>query len=202
MSGSKTSKKNGCTCKYVYVKGKKDGEICGAPSRGDFCKNHNKNRKEYNKKYFNKKAIRNLRDKHKIRIRKFKKMQVESKIKLIKVMAQHTSFGMTIKKWEAEAKSLLGEFFVIKLILGTDKENKYENFLSFSEKGNKLYEKYIINKKDKNGDDIYEPNIEELNERLEKLERNKLIIIKKIKQYGEYIDILWNHIRNCKYYKS
>jgi hypothetical protein len=47
---SKTTKK--LTCKHKFVQGIKKGKLCKKPCRGEFCKDHNKNKTEYLKKYY------------------------------------------------------------------------------------------------------------------------------------------------------
>lgn len=39
-------------CRYKFVQGPKKGKLCKKPCRGQYCKNHNKNRKVYIKKYY------------------------------------------------------------------------------------------------------------------------------------------------------
>ena len=47
---SKTSTK--CKCKYVFIQGPKKGTVCKRNCRNDYCKEHNKKKKEYQKKYY------------------------------------------------------------------------------------------------------------------------------------------------------
>lgn len=53
---SKTSKvvnlsKSAHTCQYTLVRGENKGKKCGKGCRGEFCNDHNKNKKQYIKKY-------------------------------------------------------------------------------------------------------------------------------------------------------
>jgi hypothetical protein len=50
-------------CAYKFRQGKKEGHICDKPCRGDFCKDHNDNRKKYQKTYQKGKSIINKKEK-------------------------------------------------------------------------------------------------------------------------------------------
>lgn len=201
MKGSKTSKKNGSTCKYVYVKGKRDGEVCDQPCRGDYCKNHNKNHKKYMEKYIEKKKSRNSRDKYKMKINKLKKMQVNSKIKYNSVLNMSCSHRLTALKWNDEANILISKYKVIEYILngfiGVDDIDYHKKH---SGKIMDIYDKCFTmkkeeEKKNENNDD-YEgfkvPGFikKKLNDQKIKLGKRKEFIIKKLKQYKEYNKII------------
>lgn len=188
MTGSKSVQHNGGKCKYVIKKGKREGDICDAPCRGDFCKNHNSNRQIYVKKYTNKKAIVNLKDVNKLRLRKLKKMQIGSSQKYKQVEGLLKSYLYTHKKWHRKGNSLVQEWKTIKHILDRDYEvsEKIENqIIQSTTKVSHLWTQYITLKQ--------EPTIKErekFNKKLEKLLVRRNHIMLKIKQYGEYINII------------
>lgn len=207
MSGSKTSRKNGNTCKHVFIKGKREGEVCGAPSRGDFCKNHNQHRKDYTQKFFDKKAKLNLKDKHKLKVRKLKKMQVGSNYKISRVKKMLLNQQLYLKKWEELGINTLAMILVIKTrILGMEisKElGKQVKAAMNCGKANKIATDHIVfvsklikqNKKnpdykEEDGFELPEEYIIKFNKKIERLEVKKNKIISKIKQYKEYILII------------
>lgn len=65
---SKTNK----LCSYVFLKGKKEGEQCKRPCKGDLCGDHNKKKKEYSKKYYSKKNAKRSKITHKQKMRRLK----------------------------------------------------------------------------------------------------------------------------------
>lgn len=60
MSSKRNVKVN--KCKHVFKQGLKSGKKCNRNCRGDYCKDHNKNRKEYNKKIYDEKVIEQKSD--------------------------------------------------------------------------------------------------------------------------------------------
>jgi len=49
-------------CKHIFVHGSKAKKRCNKNCRGEYCKDHNKNRKEYNKKLYDNKVIERKAD--------------------------------------------------------------------------------------------------------------------------------------------
>lgn len=183
MSGSKTSKKNGGVCKYIYTKGKKDGEECGKPARGNRCCDHNENKKKYIKKYNDKKSTRNARDGHKLKLKKLKTIAI-SKIKKLYVPMQ-----FRMKRHEELAKDWLKKYFAMLRIIDP-KHEKLQNFLErntynpfgvYSEKFSQLRE-------------YSNEEIAKIKMNMEKMLNEKNKIVNKIKQYKEYIDIVEKRI--------
>ena len=60
MSSKRNVKVN--KCKHVFKQGLKSGKKCNRNCRGDYCKDHNKHREEYNKKIYDDKVIENKSD--------------------------------------------------------------------------------------------------------------------------------------------
>jgi len=63
-------------CKYVYKKGTREGEICNASCKGEYCKNHNENRNKYCSKYYGKRNDLKSKLTFKEKISKMKKMSI------------------------------------------------------------------------------------------------------------------------------
>jgi hypothetical protein len=65
---SKTSKKtntknNKNECKYKFKQGTKKGTKCNKPCRGNYCKDHNPNKKKYIEQYYKDKKLDNVKEK-------------------------------------------------------------------------------------------------------------------------------------------
>lgn len=95
--------KSSMQCKYVFKRGAKEGESCCKPSRGDFCKDHNEHKKNYNQKYYNKKNNKNTKDNHKLRIRNLKKMSINNLPSLtminLRIKGIEGKFGKAYRKF-------------------------------------------------------------------------------------------------------
>jgi regulator of PEP synthase PpsR (kinase-PPPase family) len=138
MSGSKTERvKNTKKCKYIFVRGKKEGEKCNAICKSDFCKNHNQHRKEYAKKYYSKNNNKITKDNFKEKIRKLKKM-VPTKLKSMKY------YIYICKSIENACTDLLQKIIGVGLICKPDKFEKIvnERIKKYEATGRKIYKEF------------------------------------------------------------
>lgn len=179
MSGSKTSKKNGGICKYIFTKGKRDGEECGKPARGDRCCDHNDSKKNYIKKYNDKKSKRNTRDLHKLKVKKLKKMSIN---KIVKI---HQSLRLRCRKFEQCGFDWQKKYFAMIRIIDPNNENlkifqekrNFNTFGVYADKFSQLRE-------------YSDSEIKKISEKIKKMLEDKNKIILKLKQYKEYLDIV------------
>lgn len=183
MSGSKTAKKNGGTCKYIYTKGKKDGEECGKPARGDRCCDHNENKKKYIKKYNDKKSTRNTRDGHKLKIKKLKTIAIS------KIKKMHIPYQFRLKKYEEIGKKWFKKYYAMMSIIEPDNEK----LLKFQEKNN--FNTFGVYATEFSQMQEYtEKDIARISNKMEKMLKDKNKIIIKLRQYKEYLEIIEKRI--------
>jgi hypothetical protein len=174
---SKSEKK----CQYVLKRGKREGEKCDRPSRGDFCKDHNENKKAYSKKYYSKKNQVNARSSHKSRLRKLKKISIN---KLPSVV----SFALRVKKIGEAAQMLIKQTIGVGLVANPEKyEKKLEAIIE------KKGEGYDYRKYGRVPDHIYieyTGKEEHAKKKLEELLKDADRMKKRLAKYNEILAII------------
>lgn len=174
---SKTNK----SCSYVLLKGKREGELCGRPCRGDLCGDHNKNKKEYSKKYYKKKNDKRGKMTHKQKIRRLQMCTINK-------LPSLNYCGLRIKGIEEAAKELIMRILGIGII--ADPEN-YEHKLEEKIKRDRENDKIIPSKHyiEFAGDkDLAK---EELTKMLDKRD----LLVKRLKQANEIYDVVEDRLK-------
>ncbi len=164
---SKSSK----TCEYVFKRGPKEGDTCGAPSRGDFCKNHNAKKMEYSKKYYAKKNAIASKDNYKAKLRQLKKITI-NKLK-------YPSYQFRVLKIEQECKGYIKKILGVGMV--ADPEHYEPKLEEATRKNGGCKWKAMIE---------YKGTQKEAKKLLEKLISSKDTFIKKFKRAKEMFQIV------------
>jgi hypothetical protein len=98
------------SCQYVFKQGKREGDKCGKPCRGDYCKDHNSHKTAYNKKYYEKKNEVKAKSTFKEVLRKFKRMSITK----LKSMAH---YDRNLKNANDDARVLIRRVLGIRYFL-------------------------------------------------------------------------------------
>jgi hypothetical protein len=123
---SKTTK----TCGYIFKRGKKEGEKCNRPSKGDLCGDHNTKKKEYSKKYYTKKNSKRKQITHRERVLRFKKC-------VITKLPTANYCLLRVKSIEEAAKLLYMQILGVGLIAWPEKYEELVNSKIEKDKTNK-----------------------------------------------------------------
>lgn len=183
MPNSKTqkvTKSNKNICKYVYLRGKNQGQKCGLNCREEFCKRHKPGLIEYRKKYFKK-----AKEEKKQKIIN-ERLELIKGIKSQKDLPDLRQEEMRLKELQSKATYLIKRFRGVQKVLGSytdDDMNKdmekyaerkdYDSIIHVS-KSNILVEFIGTNKKAK--------------EELKVLLKKRDTLVDKIKNQGKIIE--------------
>lgn len=166
--GTKASNK----CKYTFKRGSKEGKTCNKPCRGEFCKDHNSHKLEYNKKYYSKKNDKKSRETFKDKIKRLKTISI-NKLQLL------SYYQLRYRGIEEKIRFLLKEIRGLGLIV--DPETWEPKVAALKPKSYMPNSKVYFE---------YSGSLEDAEKKLEKKMREKEIMIERLKQYKQICDIV------------
>jgi hypothetical protein len=159
-------------CKHVFKQGQKAGKKCNKNCRGDYCKDHNKHRQQYDRTRIEAISKKRSEDIHPL-LEQIRNASDRSEL------PDDIRIGMRLKACEDKARNMIRKVQAYKIAIGECTiEDFPEGKTGYSNDSRKI-ERYIkIWKNDDNGNELTE---EQVKKKLERLMRKRDPLVAKLK---------------------